>query len=453
MRLLSYCDDILKRSKALHLDECEVISIQKNITTVRIADSEIAEIKHNQEDSVAVRIIHEKKIMSARTFSKNEENFLERILKIKPFVAPKNFWKSLPFPSNIMQIERTYDSHLANISGASAIDIANEMINSASHRKITRISGSLNIVSEHFQIMNTNGTDCSDDSTFISGIINADSESDLPVSGIGMSCSRILESFLAQDVGNDALEMCLNSIHPKRVEQSSYDIIFEPYAFGELLAFVFSSNFNLKTYSEKRSCFSDKLEKQISNECFSLIDDPRSPDGIGSKPFDDEGIPTSPKFLIKSGVLTSLFSDSFEAFKNGTISSGNAGRPGSPMGRSTQSIPIPIPHNLKVPNGSDSKNEIIQETKKGLLIGRLWYTYPVNPEQGDFSCTARSGIRIIENGKVINPGKSVRIVHNLKTLLGNISAIGNDSKNVLQWSSLPSITPSVKVDSVKVTPI
>lgn len=450
---MSYCDDILKRSRALHLDECESISIQKNITTVRITDSEIAEIKHNHEDSVAVRIIHEKKIMSVRSFSNKEENFLEKILKTKSFVQPKNFWKSLPFPSNIMKVKRTYDPQLVNISGTRAIDIANEMINSASNSNTTRVSGSLNIVSEQFHIMNTNGIDCSDDSTFIAGTINADSESDSPVSGIGMSCSRTLESFSAQDVGNDALEMCINSINPKRVEQDSYDIIFEPYAFGELLAFVFSSNFNLKMYSEKRSCFSDKLGNSISNENFSLIDDPHSPDGIGSKPFDDEGTPTSPRFLIKSGVLTNLFSDSFEAFKNGAVSSGNAGRPGSPMGRSTQSIPIPMPHNLKVPNGIDSKNEIIQETKKGLLIGRLWYTYPVNPEQGDFSCTARSGIRIIENGKIINPGKSVRIVHNLKTLLGNISAIGNDSKNILQWSSLPSITPTVRVDSVKVTPI
>ena len=450
---MSYCDDILKKSRALHLDECEAISIQKNITTVRITDSEIAETKHNRKDSVAVRIIHEKKIISAETFSDNKENFLEKILSTKSFVQPKNFWKSLPFPSNIIKIEKTYDPHLSSISGIKAIDIANEMINSASHSNITRISGSLNIVSEHFQIMNTNGIDCSDDSTFIAGTINADSESALPVSGIGMNCSRTLESFSPQSVGNDALEMCINSINPKRVEQDSYDIIFEPYAFGELLSFVFSSNFNLKTYSEKRSCFSDKLNAVISNEKFSLIDDPHSPDGIGSKPFDDEGTATLPQFLIKSGVLTGLFSDSFEAFKNGTSSSGNAARPGSPVGRSTQPIPIPMPHNLKVLNGNESKNEIIQETKKGLLIGRLWYTYPVNPEQGDFSCTARSGIRIIENGKIIFPGRSVRIVHNLKTMLGNILSVGNDSKNILQWSSLPSITPTVKVGSVKATPI
>jgi PmbA protein len=451
---LSFCDDILKRSKALHLDECEAISIQKKITTVRITDSEIAEIKQNQDNSVAIRVIHGKKIISGRTSSSNEENFLERVLESKFFVQQKNFWKSLPVPSKYNQVERTFCPQLSNISGSDIIDIANTMINSTSHDKITRISGSLNIVSENFKIMNTNGIDYSDDSTFIAGTINADSEfGDSPVSGIGTNSSRTLDRFSAQQVGEDASEMCVNSINPKRIEPDSYNIIFEPYAFGELLSFVFSSNFNLKTYSQARSCFSDRLKSNISSEIFSLIDDPHSPDGIGSKPFDDEGVPTSPQFLIRSGIFAGLFSDSFEAFKNNASSSGNAARPGSPMGRSTQSIPIPLPHNLKVPTGDITRQEIIQETKKGLLVGRLWYTYPVNPEQGDFSCTARSGIRIIENGKVVNPGKSVRIVHNLKTLLVNISAIGNDSKNILQWSSMPSITPSVRVDSVRVSPI
>ncbi|TLX84875.1 MAG: hypothetical protein E6K98_01515 [Thaumarchaeota archaeon] len=100
-----------------------------------------------------------------------------------------------------------------------------------------------------------------------------------------------------------------------------------------------------------------------------------------------------------------------------------------------------------------NKEGMIQETKKGILVGRLWYTYPVNPERGDFSCTARSGIKIIENGKIKSPGKSVRIVHNLPMLLWNISAIGNDSRNILQWNSLPCITPSVMVDSIKITSI
>lgn len=76
---MSYCHDILKRSRELHLDECETITIQKDIITVRITDSEIAEIKHNKERSCAVRVIDKKKIIAART-TENEENFLENIL-------------------------------------------------------------------------------------------------------------------------------------------------------------------------------------------------------------------------------------------------------------------------------------------------------------------------------------------------------------------------------------
>jgi PmbA protein len=88
---LSYCNDILKKAKTLHLDECEVVSIQKKITTVRITDSEIAETKQNQDESIAVRVINEKKIMSARSSSRNAERFLEKVLETKSFVQPKNF--------------------------------------------------------------------------------------------------------------------------------------------------------------------------------------------------------------------------------------------------------------------------------------------------------------------------------------------------------------------------
>ncbi len=450
---MSYCHDILKRSRELHLDECETITIQKDIITVRITDSEIAEIKHNKERSCAVRVIDKKKIIAART-TENEENFLENILQTRDFAKSRNFWKTLPFPSKKITLEKTYDSRLAKISDTSAIDIAEEMVNSAVHKDITRISGSLNIVSEKFHVMNTNGIDCSDDSTFIAGTINTESETgNLSVSGIGADCSRTMDGFSAQKIGQDSLEMCISSINPQKVEHDTYDIIFDPYAFGDLLSFVFSANFNLKTYSEKRSCFSGKLGEKIANESLVVMDDPHIPEGIGSKPFDDEGTITTPQYLIKSGVLSGLFSDSFEAFKNEKNSSANAARPGSPMGRSAQPHTIPQPHNIKVIEGDWVREDIIKNTKKGLLVGRLWYTYPINPEQGDFSCTARSGIKIIKDGKISSPGKPVRIVHNLKTLLADISSVGNDSKNILQWHSLPSISPTISATNVTITPL
>jgi len=453
---LSACDRALTHAKNLKIDECESIFSQRKIITVRITDSEIAEIKQNQEKSLGIRVINQKKISSAQTTNIEEApKIVEQALASSALQRPKEFWKSLPseFKSSA-RIEKLYDKKLVDISGTQAVDIAQTMINAASHSKISSITGSLNIVSESLEISNTNGLSCSDDATYISGTINADSEEgSLPVSGIGQASCRTLGAFTPELVGSDALEMCVDSINPQKPEAGEYSIIFDPYSVGELLAFVFSSNFDLKTYSDKKSCFSDKLGSKIAVEQFSLVDDAHAPEGIGSKIFDDEGFETTSQLLIENGIFQGLYSNLFNAFKEGKESSGNATRLGSPMGRSAEPIPIAAPHNMRVIGDGKSRDEIIKDTKKGLLVGRLWYTYAVNPTKGDFSCTARSGIRIIENGKIKSAGTPVRIVHNLPVMLQNISAIGNDSKSVLQWASLPSIAPTVKAERIKVIPI
>jgi len=453
---LSACDRALSHAKNLHIDECEAVFVQKKITTVRITDSEIAEIKQNSDKNLGIRIINQKKISSAGTNNIDEaEKTVEQAFTSSALQKPKEFWKSLPseFKSSL-KIEKLYDKKLVEMTGTQAIDIAQTMINAASHSKVSSITGSLNIVSEIVEIANTNGLSCSDKSTYISGTVNADSEEGrLPVSGIGQASCRTLDAFSAESIGSDAVEMCIGSINPQKPDAGKYSIIFEPYSVGEILAFVFASNFNLKTYFDKKSCFSYKLNSKIAVEDFSVIDDAHAPEGIGSKIFDDEGVPTKPRPLIEKGIFRNLYSDLFNAYKEGKESSGNATRHGSPMGRSAEPIPVPAPHNMRVLGDGISKDEIIKDTKIGLLVGRLWYTYAVNPTRGDFSCTARSGIRIIENGEIKAPGTSVRIVHNLPVMLQNISAIGNDSKNILQWASLPSIAPTLKAENITAIPI
>ena len=123
------------------------------------------------------------------------------------------------------------------------------------------------------------------------------------------------------------------------------------------------------------------------------------------------------------------------------------------MGRSAEPIPFSNPHNLKIKSGKDTQEEMIKDTKRGLLVSRLWYTYAVNPIKGDFSCTARSGIRIIENGKVKSPGKSVRIIHNLPVMLKNISSIGNDQKKCHSVGILTFHNSLNKVEKIQAIPI
>ena len=453
---MSALEKAIIHSKNIGIDECEVVVVKKNITTVRITDSEIVEIKQNFDKNYGVRIIHQKKITSIQTT--NKENILDSIengLKTTLKLRPREFWKGLPEKKEFTQLEGTFDKKLKQISGSKATDIAQNMINSSENKKIDTITGSLNIVYENFELSNSNELNFNNESTYISGIINAESEhSTLPVSGIGHACGRTLSKFSPEQIGLDAKNMCIDSINPQKINSEKYSIIFDPYSVGELLAFVVAANFNFKTFKEKKSCFSNNFKNKISTEEFNLTDDPHIPEGIGTKSIDDEGIKTEKIKLIENGIFKNSFSNLYDSYKEGEKeSSGNAIRMGSPMGRSAEPIPISAPHNLTITQGSSSQEDMIKDTKHGLLVGRLWYTYAVNPIKGDFSCTARSGIRIIKNGKIVGPGKSVRIVHNLPTLLKNISDIGNDQRRIMQWASLPSITPSIKVEDIAVNSI
>jgi len=452
---LSALDKALNHSKNIGINECEIVVVKKKIITVRITDSAIEEVKQNFDENYGIRLIHDKKIASIQTTNQQEiEKTIDNAFKTSSKLKSRDFWEGLPHDAFIKQLDGIFDDKLEKISGTETMDIAQNMINSASNDKVNTITGSLNIVSENFEIANSNGLSLNDKATYISGIINAESEyGTLPVSGIGHASCRTLSNFSAGQVGNDAKNMCIKSINPQKIDSGKYSIIFEPYSVGELLAFVVASNFNFKTFSEKKSCFSNNLEEKIANEQLSLIDDPHIPEGIGTKSVDDEGVETQKRNLIEDGIFKNTFSNLFDSYKEGKQSSGNASRAGSPMGRSSEPIPFSAPHNLKINPGDMSQEDMIKDTKHGLLVGRLWYTYAVNPIKGDFSCTARSGIRIIENGEIKEPGKSVRIIHNLPTMIKNISGIGNDQKNVIQWASLPSIAPSLKAENITVNSI
>ena len=445
----------LNHSKKIGIDECEIVLVKKKITTVRITDSEIAEIKQNFDESYGIRIIHQKKIASSQTTNKENINKnIESIFETMSNLKPREFWKGLPYKASQKNLNGAFDEKLEKISGSNAMDIAQNMINSTINDKVSTITGSLNIVSENFELVNSNGLELVNKSTYITGIINAESEfGNLPVSGIGHASGRTLLNFSAEQVGKDAKNMCIKAINPQKIDSGMYSIIFEPYSVGELLAFVVAANFNFKTFSEKKSCFSNAFEEEIGINELDLIDDPHIPEGIGTKPVDDEGIETQKNNLIEKGVFKNTFSNLYDSYKEGVKSTGNSSRVGSPMGRSSEPIPMSMPHNLKINSGNSSQEDMIKDTKRGLLVGRLWYTYAVNPIKGDFSCTARSGIHVIENGEIKSSGKSVRIIHNLAAMLKNISDIGNNQRNVIQWASLPSITPSIKVENITVNSI
>lgn len=450
---MSICDEVISFAQKNGADECESVFCSKKIITIRITDSEIAEIKENHEKSIGIRLVKDKKILAAQSTTLDPAKTVEDMIKNARNLTRREFWGGFAPDEKTTPIEKTNDPKLWSLDSAQVSEIAQTMIDHTIHEKISRISGSLNLVCDDFEIQNTSGLYKTEKSTYISGVINADSEIGIPVSGIGQASARTLGGFEAQKIGSDAAQMCVNSINPSTASTQITNIIFEPLAIGELLFFVMGPSFSLKTYSEKKSCFSQKIGDKIAVDDLTIIDDPHASDSLGSKSFDDEGVPTKTTHYIQEGIFHATYSDRYNAFKEKTTTSGNACRLGIPLGRSSDPIPTSAPHNLTITPGSKSRNEIIKDTKNGILISRLWYTYPVNPIKGDFSCTARSGIWIIKNGEVTSPAKPVRIIHNLPILLQNISAIGNNSKTILPWAGMPVTCPTIRCNDITISPI
>ncbi|MEM1942350.1 MAG: TldD/PmbA family protein [Candidatus Nitrosocaldus sp.] len=465
--MIDTCRRTVDKAIAMGADEAEAYMLDKEIVTVRFARSRIVEAKGIRDRGLALRVVKDKSISGVST-SLIDDKSIEKVagyaISSAGMMHAKGEWQGLPtryIPKGML--ENGYDPAIEALSVDDSVRIAYTMLESATARADAvdslSVSGALHVVKEHVCIANSNGLELSDKATYIVGNVNADLEQDSSsvyekrVSGVGFRASRMLNSFSADAIGREAAEMAMNSKGASKAEEGEYSIIFEPYALGELLSFVFAYNFNAKAYQDGRSCFHGRMNERIAVDGFSLADEPRREDALGSKVFDDEGVETYNKYVVEDGVFKGIIYDTFYSSKDDAKSTGNAVRAGYPVGRGLVALPYPSFHNIVVKEGNYSMDEMIKDTRRGLIVSRLWYTYPVNPEQGDFSCTARSGVFEVSNGEIIGARRMVRIIDNLKRLMLNISAIGKESKQILQWHAIPCITPSIRVDRVRITPL
>ncbi|MFB5616605.1 MAG: PmbA/TldA family metallopeptidase, partial [Nitrosopumilus sp.] len=174
---MSALEKALSHSNKIGIDECDIVRVKKKITTVRITDSEITEIKQNFDESYGIRLVHDKKITSTITTNREEiEKTIDNAFSVLSNLKSREFWKGLPYKVNHRELDGTFDERLDQISGSKSMDIAQSMINSSTNDKINTITGSLNIVSENFELLNSNGLNFKDRATYISGILNAESE-------------------------------------------------------------------------------------------------------------------------------------------------------------------------------------------------------------------------------------------------------------------------------------
>lgn len=217
-------------------------------------------------------------------------------------------------------------------------------------------------------------------------------------------CAQDLQA--ADHVGRVAGERTVRRLNPRRVKTSQVPVLFEAPLASGLISSLISAVSGGNLYRQS-SFLLDSLGKTVASPLLTITEQPHLPRGLASAPFDNEGVATTVRTLLEGGVLQGYVLSSYSARKLGMQTTGNAG--GN--------------HNLVVSQGDLDMTGLLATMGTGLLVTEL-LGHGLNMVTGDYSRGA-AGFWV-ENGVIAYPVEEITIAGNMRDMLLQIVAIGND---------------------------
>jgi predicted Zn-dependent protease len=192
------------------------------------------------------------------------------------------------------------------------------------------------------------------------------------------------------------------------LEPGKYTVILEPSAVADLVTLLLW-NLDARSADEGRSFLArkgggNKLDEQLFHEAVTITSDPN--DLMVPEPvYGIDGLPQKRIAWVENGVVRNLTYSRFWAQK--------AGRE-----------PIPQTQTFVMRGGSTSIEDMIKDTKRGILVTRLWYIREVDPQTLLLTGLTRDGNFLIENGRIQGPVGNFRFNESPVAMLSNIVTIG-----------------------------
>ncbi|MBE0430357.1 MAG: hypothetical protein IBX67_00860 [Dehalococcoidia bacterium] len=255
--------------------------------------------------------------------------------------------------------------------------------------------------------------------------------------------------------GSEAATNAINSLGGVRMPSGDYPVILGPQPVGELLSNLIIRSCSTGAFYSQQSCFMGKLGGQVASDKLTIIDKGSAPGLIGSRGITCEGLPTGETVLISEGVLSGLLSDWYEYQRmlndprgkeklgadpqdvRQALMPRNGFRFGREGGRNFGTRPYASPTNIVFESSSYSDLAgLLKGVKKGILVGRLWYTYPIHGlRAGDFTSTLTADSYLIEDGEIKAPIKvnTLRINDNIASILMGMRGMTSEARPTILW--------------------
>jgi PmbA protein len=221
------------------------------------------------------------------------------------------------------------------------------------------------------------------------------------------TASRVPGELLpAAEVGRIAGERTARRLNARKLGTVECPVLFEAPEAADLIGSFVHAVSGGSLY-RRASFLLDALGTTVFSPHVSIREEPHLPRARGSAPFDGEGVATTPRDVVKDGVLAGYFLGSYSARKLGLATTANAGGA----------------HNLVVSHGEDDLAGLMRRMGRGLLVTEQ-LGQGVNLVTGDYSRGAAG--YWIEDGAIAYPVEEITIAGNLKDVFRDIVAVGRD---------------------------
>jgi len=212
-------------------------------------------------------------------------------------------------------------------------------------------------------------------------------------------------------VGRYAAERALSRLKSRKIKTCEVPVLFESTLAAGLLGAYVQATSGGSLY-RKSTFLLDSLGQQVLPDHIDIHEDPHIPRAKGSAPFDDEGVATSVRDVVKGGVVQNYFLSSYSARKLGMRTTGHAG--------GSQNLTLAS----RLTRPEDNLDAMLRRLGRGLFVIELM-GQGVNYVTGDYSRGA-AGFWV-ENGRIAYPVHEITIAGNLRDMFNGIVAVGADA--------------------------
>ena len=235
------------------------------------------------------------------------------------------------------------------------------------------------------------------------------------------------------EVGAEAGRRAVASLGARKIASTTAAVIFENRLAASLLGPLLGA-ISGPSVARGVSFLKDRLGERVFARGVRLIDDPHRPRGMGSSPFDDEGVVNQCMAIIDDGMLTTWLLNSSSARQLGMETTGHASRGlAGPPGVS--------PSNLTLQPGPLDQAGLMREAGSGILVTSM-FGPSLNANNGDWSVGC-SG-HWFEGGQIAYPVTEITVAGNLLELYARLVP-GSD---LVQRGSADA--PSILIDALAI---